>query len=201
MEVEQGCRERTRANGHAGYGKAPWWGLLLCLGLGACKTSGFKETFMALDSSGNRRREHFFVDTEEIHCIGKMASGVADVTVSGALRAQRLWDPESATFRDVDALVATDELAPGAGKDLLVDFKLKPAEDQAPYRAGNYTCELSIDGELEAVVPFDISFPACPVAPVVAGGLCQGFVAPGASCPSSIGRRCVCGDSGDWECQ
>ena len=38
--------------------------LLLCLTLAGCKTAGFKETYMALDGTGNRRREHFFVDTE-----------------------------------------------------------------------------------------------------------------------------------------
>ena len=62
-------------------GSVPWVALLLCLGLIGCKTTGVKESFMALDGEGNRRREHFFVDTDEIHCVSKMASGVADITV------------------------------------------------------------------------------------------------------------------------
>lgn len=200
MEAEKRCRGRA-VEPRARRGSVPFVALLLCLGLTGCKTTGVKESFMALDGSGDRRREHFFVDTEEIHCISKMASGVADITVSGALRAQRLWDPVSRKFRDHDVLISTEELAPGAGKDLLIDFKVEHPEDNWPYLPGNYTCELSINGELEVVLPFDIAFPDCPAAPLVAGGLCEGYVAPGAKCPSLIGRPCVCGDSGAWECQ
>ena len=208
MEAEHGVREhsaegrRMRPQGHRAWNRAAKFvALLLCLGSAGCKTSGFKETFMALDSSGQRRRQHFFADTEEIHCIAKMASGVDDVTVTGVLRAQRLWDAKRAAFRDEDVLEATDEVAPGAGKDIIVDFKLKRVNEDGPYTPGDYTCELSIDGELQAVVPFDIAFPACPAAPVVQGGFCQGFVAPGSTCPSLIGAPCQCGTSGDWECQ
>jgi hypothetical protein len=184
---------RRRATAHCSL-------LLLCLTLAGCKTAGFKETFMALDGAGNRRREHFFVDTEEIHCIGTMASGVNDVTVTGVLRAQQLWDPRVQQMRKVDAFVATEELAPGAGKDLLIDFKVEPPTEGGPFRAGEYTCELSIDGELEATVPFDIAFPECPAAPVSAGGLCEGFVLPGSRCPSSTKSECICAESGNWEC-
>jgi hypothetical protein len=175
--------------------------LLLCLTLTGCKTAGFKETFMALDSAGDRRREHFFVDTEEIHCVGKMASGVNDVTVTGVLRAQQLWDPGARKMRQVDAFMASEEIAPGAGKDITVAFKMKPTTEGSPYQAGDYTCELSIDGELEATVPFDISFPECPAAPVVSGGLCEGFVLPGSKCPSAFKTECVCAESGNWECR
>jgi hypothetical protein len=174
--------------------------LLLCLTLAGCKTAGFKETFMALDGAGNRRREHFFVDTEEIHCIATMASGVNDVTVTGVLRAQQLWDPQARQMRKVDAFLATQEIAPGASKDILVDFKMEPATEGGPYRAGQYTCELSIDGEVEATVPFDIAFPECPAAPVAAGALCEGFVLPGSRCPTSTKVECVCSESGNWEC-
>lgn len=201
MEEEKRYWGRGRVASRALRGSGSFVALLLCLGFTGCKTTGVKETFMALDASGDRRREHFFVDTEEIHCVSKMASGVADITVSGALRAQRLWDPASAKFRDQDVLIATEELAPGAGKELLIDFKLKHSDDRWPYLPGNYTCELSINGELEAVVPFDIAFPDCPAAPLVAGGLCEGYVAPGAKCPSLVGRPCVCAESGAWECQ
>jgi hypothetical protein len=174
--------------------------LLMFLTLAGCKTAGFKETFMALDGSGNRRREHFFVDTEEIHCVGKLASGVNDVTVTGVLRATQLWDPQAREMRKVDAVLATEELAPGAGKDLVIAFKLEPPSDGGPYRAGEYTCELSIDGEVEASVPFDIAFPECPAAPVSSGALCEGFVLPGSRCPSSTKTECVCAESGNWEC-
>lgn len=186
-------RKRGRANARCSL-------LLLCLTLAGCKTAGFKETFMALDGTGNRRREHFFVDTEEIHCIGKMASGVSDVTVTGVLRAQQLWDSRARQMRKVDAFLATEEVAPGAGKDIIVGFKMKPPTEGSPYQAGEYTCELSIDGELEATVPFDIAFPECPAAPVVAGGLCEGFVLPGSRCPNTIKAECVCAESGNWEC-
>jgi hypothetical protein len=174
--------------------------LLMCLTLAGCKTAGFKETFMALDGAGNRRREHFFVDTEEIHCVGTMASGVNDVTVTGVLRAHQLWDPEAREMRKVDAFLATGELAPGAGKDLLIAFKMEPQTEGGPYRAGQYSCELSIDGELEASVPFDIAFPECPAAPVAHGALCEGFVLPGSRCPTAFKTECVCAESGNWEC-
>jgi hypothetical protein len=188
------------ASGPRGRASARCSLLLLCLSFAGCKTAGFKETFMSLDSSGDRRREHFFVDTEEIHCIGKMVSGVSDVTVTGVVRASQLWDPRTKTMRKVDAFLATEEVAPGAGKDIVVDFKLKPRTEGEPYEAGVYTCELSIDGEVEASVPFDVAFPACPAAPIFGGERCEGFVLPGSACPSAVKTDCVCAASGTWEC-
>jgi len=174
--------------------------MLACLALTTCKTAGLKEVFTSLDSGGARRREHFFADTKEIHCIGKMASGVADVTVSGTLRASELWDPNTETFKQVDAVLALKDVAPGTGKDISVDLEIT-REEGAPYVPGKYTCELAIDGEVEGSAAFDVAFPACPDAPIVSGGLCQGFVAPRSTCPGAFSEPCTCGHAGVWVCQ
>lgn len=196
MEAEQGIRGSRMWRQAVRIVALP----LLCLAVSSCNTAGFKEAFMSLDSSGNRRREHFFTDTEEIHCIGKMASGRKDVTVEGVLTAQQLWDPRVESFRDVDAYVTSEEIAPGAGKDIVVDFHFKRKNDEDPYLPGKYTCELSIDGEVEEVVPFDIAFPECPTAPIHPGDRCAGFVLPRSVCPGAVKQPCKCGESGAWEC-
>jgi hypothetical protein len=205
MQREPGSvRDLRRAPPFSWFGASSrlFYGALTfaCLALTTCKTAGFKEVFTSLDSQGSRRREHFFADTEEIHCIGKMVSGVADITVSGTLRATQLWDSRTESFKDVDRVVDVKELAPGASKNIIVDFLVK-RENGAPYVPGKYTCELAIDGELEGSASFDVAFPACPLAPIVSGALCEGFVAPRSSCPGAQSEPCECGDAGVWQCE
>src|SRR3954453_5211053 len=52
-----------------------------------CRTAGLQRAYMSLDESGDRRRTTFDTQTNAIYCIGELASGRADVTVSARIRA------------------------------------------------------------------------------------------------------------------
>jgi len=178
----------------------------LCTGLfvllaTACDTSGFSDAYLALDSSGKRHRDYFYTDTEAIYCIGKLASGVDDLTVSVTIRAEEIDDPKTGAAQRVDYYLGTEDVAPGAGKDLVVSFKLEKEEEDEPYPAGKFVCELSLDGELAERVPFEIRFPNCPEAPIVDGMLCGGFVLEGARCDGAFSMPCTCGSDGVWQCR
>jgi hypothetical protein len=166
-----------------------------------CDTAGFSDAYMALDSAGKRQREYFFTDTENIYCVGKLASGVDDLTVSGTLRAQQIYDRRSGEPIDVDYYLGTEDQAPGAGEDITVSFLLEHDQSNDPYPAGKFVCELSLDGEVVERLPFEIKFPACPEAPVVSGAVCEGFVLQGARCPGALSDDCTCEDDGVWSCR
>ena len=94
---------------------------LACCSWG-CETAGFKRAYMALDSAGDRKRERFFTDTEQIFCVGELASGRADVTVTAKLVAHELGSTDGSAAAG-DVTLATEELAPGKGEDLRVSFE------------------------------------------------------------------------------
>jgi hypothetical protein len=174
---------------------------LLVLFATGCETSGFSDAYMALDSSGKREREYFFTDTEEIYCVGKLASGVDDLTVSVAIRAEQIYDPKTGAAQRVDYYLGTEDQAPGAGQNLIVSFKLEKSDTDAPYPAGRFVCEFSLDGELKERLPFEVRFPSCPEAPIVDGTICGGFVLEGARCNSAFSMPCTCGSDGVWQCR
>jgi hypothetical protein len=155
---------------------------------------------MALDSGGKRERERFFTDTEGIFCIAKMASGVDDVTVNARLLAEQLYDSRDGRATNVDYELAVSEEAPGKGKDIMVSFEWKRLDPDEPYAAGRFVCELSLDGEVQERVPFEVALPACPAAPIFSGRICAGFVLDGSRCPGALGVPCVCDSEGLWSC-
>lgn len=177
-----------------------WLGGALLL-TSACDTSGFRDAYMSLDSAGNRERTQFFTDTENIYCIGKLASGVDDLTVSATLRAEQIYDPHGGKPIDVDYYLGVEDTAPGKGKDITVAFLWEHPESDEPYPAGKFVCELSLDGEVAERLPFEIAFPACPEAPIASGGLCAGFVLESARCTGALGTPCTCGSDGVWSCR
>ncbi|HEY3594720.1 MAG TPA: hypothetical protein VGL13_12630 [Polyangiaceae bacterium] len=185
------------------------FGVALIVGaLTSCRTAGFKRVFMALDQKGDRQRTTFYTDTTAIYCAGELVSGRADVTVGSTIRAKTLYDPLSDSFvpapKDVTWI---GESAPGKTDDTMVSFQLLKSpsgvgnEDNLPYPAGTFTCELSIDGELEDTVEFSIDFPACPILPPTGGEPCAGWVRPGSACDGAAGLTCSCDPSGAWVCQ
>ena len=172
---------------------------VLLLTTASCDTAGFSEAYMSLDSAGRREREYFFTDTENIYCFGKLASGVDDLTVSGALRARQIYDPRSGTATDVDFYLGMEDQAPGAGEDISVSFLLE-RESEEPYPAGKFVCELALDGEVVESLPFEIRIPACPEAPIFSGAVCEGFVLQGARCAGALAGQCTCQEDGVWSC-
>ena len=174
---------------------------LLTLSIAGCDTAGFKDAYMSLDSAGNRQRDGFFTDTEAIYCVGKLVSGVDDITVSAVLRAEQLYDSRTGEPSPVSFYLGTEDQAPGAGEDIIVSFQLERDEADAPYPAGKFVCELALDGRVEERLPFEIAYPTCPEAPIVTGATCRGFVLEGASCPGAFGDDCACTDQGLWQCR
>ena len=120
-----------------------------------------------------------------------------------------MYDPVSDSLIPAEGIGWIGESAPGKTPDTIVSFKLRKSnsdmgtvnEDQLPYPVGTYTCDLSIDGELEDSVSFAILFPACPVLPPTAGEPCAGWVRPGSECAGSFGDACTCDSSGAWVCR
>jgi hypothetical protein len=168
--------------------------------LSACDSAGFKRAYMALDSEGNRRRDVFYTDTSAIFCVVEMASGRADVTVTGRLRVLGWYLPPAGEAVETAGVLASEEQAPGVGEDLRVSFEWE-LEGNEPYPPGSFECELLLDGELEATLPFKVRYPDCPVAPLFSGLVCQGFVLPGARCPAAIAPGiCTCQSDGVWAC-
>jgi hypothetical protein len=155
---------------------------------------------MALDSDGNRRRERFFTDTEQIFCVAKLASGVDDLTVTAAVHAEELLDPRDGRPLAVDYYLGFEDNAPGAGEDITVSFELERDQADQPYPAGRFRCELSLDDELQESLPFAVDF-ACPQAPLFTGQVCAGFVLEGTRCPAAaFEQECACGSDGAWSC-
>lgn len=167
----------------------------------ACNTVGVKDAYMALDAEGNRKRDVFYTDTEAIYCVLEMASGVSDVTVVTKLRLLRLYDEFGGDPIEYDTIVGAEESAPGVGENLRVSYLLEPPTGLGFYPAGEYVCELYIDGTREAKLKFEVRFPECPFAPIEADAPCAGIVLRGARCPSPAGERCRCEkDTGLWAC-
>lgn len=174
--------------------------LLVCaLTLTACDTAGFKRSYMALDSQGERRRDVFFTDTEGIFCVAELASGVDDVTVRADFEQRAYYLPEDGSRVDLRRYIGSEELAPGAGDELITSFELQRSSDQ-PYDAGEFACLLYLNGDLEAEHAFRIDYPECPVSPVQPGVRCKGFVLDGSVCAGVMGEPCTCAASGAWEC-
>jgi hypothetical protein len=175
---------------------------LLSIGLLGCDTVGVKDAYTALDGRGDRKRDVFYTDTKAIYCVLEMASGVADVTVTARLRANALYDERTGEAHAVDTIVGIEEQAPGAGENQVVSFRIQKPQGLDVYPAGDFTCELLIDGELEAELDFEVQYPDCPFLPIEAQSSCAQVVLRGVECPAPFGGACVCEpDAGVWECE
>jgi hypothetical protein len=175
--------------------------------LGSCKTAGLKQVFMSLDQQGNRKRSMFFTDTASIFCVAEVVSGRADVTVESRIKAKTLYDPSSDSMVPSPGIAWLGESAPGKTEGAFISFELAKVSEggggssRGLYPVGTFTCELAIDGEREDSVDFDITFPACPMLPPVAGQLCRGWVRAGSRCEGAGARPCTCdAESGAWQC-
>jgi hypothetical protein len=167
-----------------------------------CNTAAVKRSYMALDQQGDRKRTTFYTDTEKIYCIGEMAIGRRDVSITAALRTTALAPPPSGQPRPLASTLAVEDVSPGGtGSDVIVAFEFVKPELSAPWPAGSFSCDLSIDGELVASVPFRILYPDCPLAPPQQHDSCAGFFLPQSKCTGAISRQtCECTDEGSWEC-
>ena len=162
---------------------------------------------MALDANGDRKRTQFFTDTQTIWCDVEYSSGRTDLTIDVRIRATSLWDDATQAKVPVDAVVSTGELAGMQGTDSIAGFQwvvVQPGGGPAPagtvpFPVGDFVCDVTLDGQSVASLPFDVDFPACPVPPVVTGADCSGWVEEGSVCPDAVGDPCVC-SKGSWSC-
>jgi len=72
-----------------------------------------------------------------------------------------------------------------------------------PYPAGEYTCQVALDGVVVGSSDFSILYPVpgCPVPPPITGVPCYDWFPKGSQCPSyEAGETCTCEDSGAWDC-
>lgn len=183
--------------------------LASCLAVGACGSGNeFSNSFMALDGAGVRRREAFYTDTETIFCVGEFAGSKTGTTVNAIIRQVQL------DSRAVNIVIAVGEDVPKQlGKNVL-SFQLVRYVHQAsgaatggnqadePWPAGKFVCELLVDGQPKAEIPFDILTPNCPLYPAAEGIRCGGFYPPSIKCLSADQSvSCTCSpDTGLWQC-
>lgn len=190
--------------------------LAACALVPACtQTANVSDVFMALDGEGDRKRLEFFTDTSEIHCVTQIGVGRPGVTLEVLIRQIQGYDAEANRFFDTDRVFAYVEVTPSpADGAQLVDFPLTPLnaagepDDEAPFPAGRFQCEVRLDGKLEGVALYNIRFPPCPTS-ALAGrpdkAVCQGFYEVGRECPaygleSRDPDRCRCTNAGLWDC-
>ncbi len=151
--------------------------LVLAPTYGACTaTVGVSDFYSALDGKGLRKRNVFFADTKEIHCVAEFAAGRNDYTLSTQLRQIQEGDGKPA-----NVVGEVLELADGPTEQGTFDTKYTPAgpdgkpDDKLPYPVGRFQCELSIDGKLERTAVFNVLPSPCPNEFITPVTLCQEY--------------------------
>ncbi len=178
------------------------------------QTANITEVYTALDGDGNRRRNEFFTDTKEIHCVAEAGIGRPGVTIEGFIRQLQAYDFATNKFVPVDRVLAYTEFSPGqSDKPVKIDLSLTPgqgekegesANDQ-PFIAGRYQCEVRLDGSVEGIAVFNIDFPPCPPAVIIPGTRCFGYYRENDLCPAAgeSGQqdpKCSCSLLEGWKC-
>lgn len=191
----------------AGYFVKAWGVFLLALPAlsAACTaTANVDDAYMALDNAGDRKRNVFFTDTAQIFCVAEFAASRTDVTLNMRLHQLSRYDFVQNTLVQFDAYPAEVEIAPGStsgrSKQTLALTKVDAAGNTAdglPYAAGDYECQVFLDGKLQKSVKFSIQFPPCPDIQIQANATCLGFYRMGDKCPelgaaSLQGLFCSC---------
>lgn len=175
-----------------------------------CSTAGLRDAYTALDESGLRRRDVFFTDGTVLYCVAEVSSGREDLTVDALIRQTVAYDEAADKTTEVDIVAAIASSGPGRAQGVNVAVSLTPANadgtpnEDGAFPVGEYLCEIYLDGELEASVPFRIDFPSCPAYAIAPNSACQGFFRRNTTCPrfgaSSLDKsECKCTD-GLWRC-
>jgi hypothetical protein len=163
---------------------------------------------MALDNTGARKRTQFFTDTQAIWCDAQYSSGRTDLTIDVELRSTALWDDATQQMVPAHVVYANGELPAQVGVGGIAAFQwvaLLPngggtaPPGTVPYPVGDFVCDITLDGQLAASLPFTVAYPACPVPAVEENAMCAGWVEEGSLCPDAVGRECRCTE-GVWTC-
>jgi hypothetical protein len=187
--------------------------LLLLASVSSCATTArISDVYMALDGQGDRKRNVFVTDSKEIHCVVEMGIGRKGATVSVIIRQVQAYDFPTDKFFETNRVVANAENSPQPADGIqLLDVTLKVLDasgqpvDGAPFPAGRFVCEASLDGSLEMSAIFNVDFPDCPASTIAVGSVCGGFYKNQSVCPhygasAMSPPNCQCDDVKGWHC-
>ena len=149
-------------------------------------------------------------DGTVLYCVAEVSSGREDLTVDALIRQTVAYDEAADKTTEVDIVAAIASSGPGRAQGVNVAVSLTPANadgtpnEDGAFPVGEYLCEIYLDGELEASVPFRIDFPSCPAYAIAPNSAYQGFFRRNTTCPrfgaSSLDKsECKCTD-GLWRC-
>lgn len=179
---------------------------------GCTDTANISDVYTALDGQGDRRRNVFFTDSKELHCIVEMGIGRKGVTIDVLFRQLQTYDFVADRFFETDRVFASAENNPQPADGIQTfDVSLLPLDPDGktanggPYPPGRYVCEARLDGTLEKVAIFNINFPPCPTATIQQGTVCYGFYKKGLQCPrygltTRDPAQCTCDQTKGWQC-
>ena len=201
--------------------------IVTTVGPACSQTANIDDVYMSLDSDGNRKRNIFFTDSKEIHCIVEAGIGREGVTIENLIRQVQRFDLDTGKTIDANRVVAQAENAPnrtdGPVKiDLALDKNqlatydgvLVPVTDpnnppptpvDAPFPVGRFMCEARLDGVLKGTATFNVQVPDCPTAQILPATACYGFYPEGQECnqfgnSSDESGKCSCDKQKGWEC-
>jgi hypothetical protein len=197
--------------------------LVAALAPACSRTATVIDVYTALDSNGNRKRNVFYTDTSEIHCIAEAGNSRKDATFSMQLRALQLYDFDTQTTFDTNRVLNAVEFAPGPSENLqFLDAQLKKThaaakdddagagddegeEEKTPFDVGRFVCEVYLDGDLAGAATFNVLVPPCPDAAVIPKALCYKFFDKNTICPafgltSTDPLTCRCDEVQGWDC-
>jgi hypothetical protein len=203
---------RNGRNGRVTVAAAMLLGFVVALVPACGSTANISDVYTALDANGDRKRDTFYTDSKEIHCVVEAGIGRRGVTILTLVRQLQAYDFVADRFFDTNRVTANVESAPepqdGIQKE---DTTLSPSapdgsQDQgAPFLPGHFQCEAYLDGTLERTVTFNVDFPPCPSATILPMGICYGFYKANAVCPrygltSTDKTTCRCDAAAGWAC-
>lgn len=186
---------------------------LLLGALSSCATTArISDVYLALDGQGDRKRNVFFTDSKEIHCVVEMGIGRPGVTIEALVREVQAYDFAADKFFDANRVIGNAEQSPTPAQGVQrLDITLTPLGpngeqvDGAPFAPGRFICEASLDGVVEMTAVFNVDFPACPTSLIRPGTVCFGFYKNLSVCPrygasSTGGPNCQCDEIKGWQC-
>lgn len=197
--------------------------------MGACSgTANIDDVFMSLDSDGTRRRNVFYTDSKEIHCVVEAGIGRDGVTIETLVRQVQRFDLDTGRVTATDRVIAQAESAPSRSTgpqkiDLVLDKNqialidtapgatttptgTMPKAIETPFPVGRFACEAKLDGVSKGTAVFDIVLPDCPTSSIISNTLCYGFYPQGQQCKrygvsSTSDTLCLCEKAKGWQCE
>ena len=176
---------------------------LLCCLVVSCNTAAVKHLYMSLDQDGSRKRTVFYTDTDKIYCIGELAIGRKDVTITATIRSTAAAPlPSGEKYPFASTLAVKDVTPGGPSGEVVTSFEIVKGDMEGPWPAGDFVCDLALDDAVESSTSFQIRYPDCPAAPPLHGESCAGFFLPQSTCSGAVtAQTCVCLEQGTWQCR